>query len=209
MVLDAISLNILWDFLKPILSGAITERIKPKDSAKTAKIKVIYLYQTLGDVSLKTDDVVTNFQSYVELVETNAPKEEILEKRNSLEYAAYRLICVLPELANALDAVNPQLEIHKQDLVQDICKYYYNMYRLDPLFMTTPKEIDIIKEIKKLTKPDNLTELEKNVLRIDGESKITLKPLVAQAQENRNLINKAIEDLRIFIAKEFSFKESF
>ena len=179
-----VSLGFLWDFLKPILSEAMKARLKPKGSAETAKRRALHLYETLGEVNQKTDDFVIALQSLAELFEKEAAEKTIVEKQLDLGLAAHHLIYALPELASALDAINPQLEIHQNELVQEIDWYRMARIRI-------------------------LTKLEESVFEIGSESKTTLQQLVTQADENRNLIRKATEDFRSFLAKKFSFKESF
>lgn len=177
-----ISLGFLWDFLKPILSDALKDRLKPKGSEETAKKRALHLYNILSVVNQKTDDFVNELQSFYELVDKGEPELIIFEKRGDLRDAAVRLVNTLPKLASALDAINPQLEIHQHELVRKIVVYQMSRGRL---------------------------LLEESVLKIDSEAKATLQQLVTQANENRNKIREAIEDFRTFLAKEFPFKEAF
>ena len=91
---------------------------------------------------------------------------------------------VLPALAEALDEVNPQLEIHRHELVQQIIAY-------------------------RASRAQVLTELEKSTLDISSEPRENLQRILETAKRNRDLIGKATNELRKFLAEAFPFKESF
>jgi len=185
-----ISLGFLWDFLKPILSDAMKDRLKPRGSAETAKRRAFHLYETLVEINQRTDDFVTALQSLTESIERREISGLII-KQNNLKFSADALMLALPKLVEALHGINPQLEIHQPKLAQKFSVYIEAA------------------EARKVTTREALTALGECVNEIFYTETKTLKQLVTQADENRNLIRKAIEDFRGFLVKEFSFKESF
>jgi hypothetical protein len=92
----------------------------------------------------------------------------------------------LPELARALDMVNPQLEIHQHELVRSIENFRYS-------------RSNIIARVKETF--DNETDIQMEVLQ--------LKQIYSTAKNNQKLIHEVIDNMRSFLASEFAFKDSF
>ncbi len=153
-------------------------------SRKTATDRALRLYKTLSNVNQKTDAFVDSFGRLVAQLAGVSAEEELRPVRDALTGAAHELMQSLPELAAALDEVNPQLDIHKHELVQKIEEYSQSRSQL-------------------------LTELEIGAASTSNQSWETLKPILETAERNRFLIRQTIAEFREFLAKEFSFKESF
>jgi hypothetical protein len=184
MAASALGLTFLWEFLSPIFSDAIKARLKPPTSSEAAKDRAFQLYQKLEDVDQKTDMFVSAFQAFAALALKASSEDQRQSKRAELRQAAQDLMYSLPELADALDRVNPQLEIHQHDLVQTIEQYRHSRALL-------------------------LTKLEESVDSAADQNVETIQQLVNTAESNRQLIKRAIHEMRVFLAAEFPFKEGF
>jgi hypothetical protein len=184
MAVTTLALNFLWKFLEPVLGDYVKERLKPKNSSTRARDRAFSLYQELGQIKKLTDDFVIALQAYAQLVAKNRPESIIFNSQMILGRAAAELMSALPKLAEAIKAVNPQLDIHQPELVQKI-----DRYRSSRAYI--------------------LTELEDAVYRVATTRKETVQQLAKRAEKNRQLINTAIEEMRAFLAKEFPFKEGF
>jgi vacuolar-type H+-ATPase subunit I/STV1 len=185
MSVSLLKLTFLWKFLEPILGDVIKERLKPKESPERAKELAFSLYRKLGEVEKESNAFVDALRVYAERTS--------YENKGQLMRAVQRLQSALPELADSIDDVNPQLEIHKHDIFQSIQKFV--AYRDDRL-----SELE-----------QSVEELHNSVLKHDtreGRRKY-LYELLQSVGENHMLIKAAIDDMRTFLATEFSFKESF
>lgn len=179
-----LGLDFLTNFIQQILGNKTQSELLPGSSRAAAKDRALRLYKTLGMVNQKTDAFVEAFSKLVTVV-ANAPAEESLSTaRNTLRGAAHELMYALPKLAAALDEVNPQLDIHKHELVQKIEEYSQSRSLV-------------------------LTELENSATTTTEQSIETLKNILSAAEKNRLIIRQAVTELREFLAKEFPFKESF
>jgi hypothetical protein len=178
----SLALDFLWGFMEPILSDAFKERLKPKGSIEKAKERAFHLYDILGEVSDYTERFVMCLESLVNFRSSGSemPKDTI----PNLVGHAELLMDKLPELAYALDAVNPQLEIHQNSLVQDINRYRHSRAQL-------------------------LCQLEVDSYGAASESADSLQQYLKTAEANRDLIVKSVAVLRTFLAEEFAFKDSF
>ena len=179
-----LGLEFLSKFLQQIQGEQTPAGLLAGNSRKTAKDRALHLYKTLGLVNQKTDAFVEAFGLLVALLANASTKEALHTGRNTLTGAAHELMYALPELAMSLDEVNPQLDIHKHELVQKIEEYSQSRSRV-------------------------LTELENSAATTADQSIETLQPILDTAEKNRLLIRQAIMELREFLAKEFPFKESF
>lgn len=180
----SLSLKFLWDFLKPIFGDVMKEKLKVKTPQEKAKKHAFELYRTLQEIGHKTDEFVDALQSFVDLISSSAPEQEVSRRQDELWWIAGSLMHSLPKLADALDRVNPQLEIHQHELVKNIKKYSE-------------------------TRAIILTRLQYSVQQIKNEKIETLSQFLSAADENRLRIKGAIENMRSFLASEFPFKESF
>ena len=196
----SLGLDFLWQLIEPILSDAVKERLKPKDSSTKAKERIFKLYEVLGKVRDRTDDFVEKLRVYVDDVEggvlaasiedfkrSPAVKEAFLRgdivpppdnSRTSLRNVGDALMSDLEELKQALNRVNPQLSIYQGKIAHNGNEYIRARLSV----------------YQSLETPMDLQEL---------------RQLLLRAEENQKLINDAIEQTRTFIKTEFSFKDSF
>jgi hypothetical protein len=178
-----LSLEPIREFLNAILGEPTQEKLKSAGAEKIARSRVFQLYQVLGEVNEKTDAFV---EALSVLIDPGAPPTEAerLSQRDTLSWAAQELMQILPELAEALDEVNPQLDIHQHELVKQI-----KAYRASRALV--------------------LTELEQSSQAIFSEQPESLQRILVTARQNRELISKATDALRDFLKEQFPFKESF
>jgi hypothetical protein len=196
MNLITVSLEFLWDFIGPILGETVKDKIKPKDDHEKAKKVAFHLYETLGEVKEKTDSFVSALRDIVDNKSMKMPEGIPTSEQfptepgitpgqiEALRLSARELMISLPKLADSLDKVNPQLDIHRHDLVQNIL--HYRRYRAEVL-----------------------TELELSAYGVGNQNADKLREIFNRAEENRKLIDQAIDNFRSFLAAEFPFKESF
>ena len=129
----SLGLDFLWQLIEPILSDAVKERLKPKDSPTKAKERIFKLYEVLGKVQDRTNEFVVKLRIYVDDVESGvlAASMEDLKRSPGVKVALSRgeivpppensmtslrnvgnaLVGDLEELKQALNRVNPQLSI--------------------------------------------------------------------------------------------------
>lgn len=173
--------NIIWEFIKPVLSDSLKDRLKPKGSVEIAKKRALRLYGILGAVNILTDSFIAELRHLLEFVKTSASEGTVNDQIELIFVEANILMKELERLIDILEEINPQLEIHQFELVQRIKEY--PQVRSALINKTMP------------------------CLNIKNEEDI--QKIVNEAEENRTLIFKATEEFRIFLKNEFSFKESF
>jgi hypothetical protein len=211
---EAYTLKGVWDFIRPLLSDKLKEKLKEKSSAEKARERAFNLYMSLGKVAVLKNRMHIILQDYllagVELVvdEDKGIKSDIVDDDGSTVIVTYEKLDrfaeismdklqsllwefrdALDDLSTALEAVEPQLEIHKHDLVERI-----NAMMGGPALM--------MDNVHQLLRIDDALEDE-------NEIRQNVTDLLAQLEINYKLINESIEDFRSFLAQEFSFKESF
>ncbi len=186
-MLDVLStLNFVWDLIKPVGVHVFEDRLKPKTSSKTAEKRALALYSALRDLEVNIDRFVTSFEQWVALGEQVAPEGEefnhimkLSQYSCEVENRAQDIVNGLVTLADALQALDPQLGIYKPGLVG----------LLDGFGVSEAQLAEQARQV--LPNPEDL------------------RSALAQAQENRQLLHAAIEEIRLFIASEFSFKDMF
>ena len=142
------------------------------------------LYTRLKDVDDKTAQFVESFANFIQALGQSLAAEDLAAQQARLQDVARDLLSALPDLAHALDAVNPQLEVYQYELVQKIEWYQASRARV-------------------------LSELEEAVANLNALDARTLAQIQTQALENQRRIHDATSELRSFLAREFSFKDSF
>jgi len=195
-----VGLDFLWELIEPILSDAVKERLKPKDSPTKAKERIFELYKVLGRVGDRTVDFLEKLRVYVDDVErgelaasmeefrrSKAVKEALARGENvrppdnsmtSLKKVGDALLGDLEDLKHALNRVNPQLSIYGGKIVPNADEYIRARLAVYQTF-ETPMEPQEVRQ------------------------------LLSRAEENQKLINDAIGQTLEFIKSEFSFKDSF
>ncbi|UCG07404.1 MAG: hypothetical protein JSV83_01745 [Desulfobacterales bacterium] len=196
-----VGLDFVWELIEPILSDAVKERLKPKDSPTKAKERIFKLYEVLGKVRDRTDEFLEKLRVYVDDVESGAlaasmedfrrspavkeafSRGEIVpppdNSRTSLRNVGKALLIDLKELKQALNRVNPQLSIYGGKIVPYSDEYIRARLEVYQDSLSMPMEP---KELRKL---------------------------LSRAEVNQRLIKDAIEQTQEFIKTEFSFKDSF
>ena len=177
---DPAALQFLLDFIRTASSRLDAERSSLDRSSRLSRERAFALYRTLGEVDEKTDAFLEALSACAGQPGGGRPEEE----RARLMRAARTLMDALPQLASALDAVNPQLDIHAHELVQKIERYRRSRALL-------------------------LTELEQRVSKVEPAGEATLGALLAAARENAARIKQALQEMRTFLKAEFPFKEGF
>lgn len=178
---NPLDLTFLQDFLGPALQKT-DETLHREPSASVAKELVFALYEVLGEVELGTEEFVEALRAFAEAIAQASPTAS--EAQATLVAASSSLMDLLPQVAEALNAVNPQLDIHQHELVQRIERYRRSRMRL-------------------------LTELETQASTIGEGQAEKMHQLVQRAEANSLLIKEATTQLRTFLAAEFPFRESF
>jgi hypothetical protein len=208
-MLEMLGLGFLTNILSTFFSEAIKDRLKPRSSSEKARKGAFYLYELLDEVSASSDAFVSALRYYVTTVRTfSAQPRDALSNlatneyrhrdapweapRRTLEAAADSLYGSLGELPAALMAVHPQLEIFDYELAENI-----QIFRRRRGRTINELEATVMKLPTTPTTPTTPIDLE------------PLQQLLSTAENNQQIIEKTTQDMRDFLAKEFTFKESF
>jgi hypothetical protein len=132
----------------------------------------------------------------------------ILSGRQWTVCGAVRLGAAVGAIPDALEAVNPQLKIHRSDLVQGIEAYRNTR---------TGIVSDLGDAVAGFLRHGIREEVAGAAADTEGNVKwreiTTLTPeleeMLYSAQANQALIKSILEEMRTFLAAEFPFKESF
>jgi hypothetical protein len=227
-MLEAFGLSWLAGILSSVLSDGLKERLRPATATEKARTRAFTLFESLQAVTRTTDAFVEALASYAWLVESGVPEGAVrlselpgaedfdrkgfasrdeassarlslLERRGTLPSPADVAVVraqgslwettrdlreALEGLEPALKEVDPQLAIHQPDVSRAISDYIHMrgmvFYELEALAWHAPLEL-----------------------------RAGLRRIVSQAKKNQRNIRSAVDKFRAFLAKEFSFKESF
>jgi hypothetical protein len=203
-----ISLKFLWDIFKPAVSDSLKERLKPRDSSEIAKKRMLRLYVVLTKVSDYINDFISELiclTAFIERNKLNPNLKRYYQYRDNLQRSAGYLVKSLDELSDALLDVNPQLEIYQNLLASNIHAFLHGDRKL-----LMDEDTGFLKDEYIEIGRDFIPDIE---FEQDGElcpeTVADLYEIVRQASMNRERLMKAIEDCREFIAREFTFKDSF
>jgi|SoiMethySBSTD1v2_1073268.scaffolds.fasta_scaffold31037_6 hypothetical protein len=178
------TLNFIWDVLKPAGVGALGDRLKRKSSTQAAAQKVLALYRSLEACLVAVDAFIDAFDQYVVMDERGGDVETLLALAEQSRRAGDRceeVVHSLVRLTDAMAAVDPQLGLHKPEVVALLENFgVHEAMTLDHV----PREI----------------------FPSQGES---ARDVLAQARHNRTLLLQAASELQTFIRTEFAFKELF
>jgi hypothetical protein len=175
---DAVNLDRLTNRLASIiLSNIGGEHLGTHLSERVAREKGYALYDTLRRTADKTDVFVGALERL------SVPTTRNHETGVQVEKAAADLTLELKRLLQDLGAVNPQLEIHRHELVRDLLDYHEFRLRV-------------------LSELEHATQFGAQLLTITPE-------LLEKARANQRLIHRCVEDARDFLRHEFSFSQSF
>jgi|SRR5215217_5423332 len=211
---DLLGLGFLLRIMELLFGEAIKDRLSPKSPTETARERAFDLYEILGQVRDSTDLFVIRLQLYISSLKIDVRSREFYgitarwhplgsyHSWSSLRNVARDLGAAMDRLTLALEAVNPQLEIHRSALVQGIEVYVSDRTDLlTDLGKTVESFLEYgTREIEVDLDPSDEARL---------QAITRLERLLHTAQVNQALIKKIVEDLRAFLAAEFSFKESF
>jgi hypothetical protein len=196
-----LSLKFLWDLFKPLLTDTAKDRLKPKTSTEIAKKRSFDFYIALKCVEQNSESLVESLQNCAKNAVAiklggeaihNKVQERWLVSLDHLQQAARNMAKALADMIQTLKNINPQMEIHNPLLVKTI-RHYAN---------TRDGYLGGTMQVT-----ENLLENEAaSIYRVDVK---TIQQLSIEAEMNHQLIKQAITDLRGFLAKNFSFKESF
>ena len=182
-------LDFLGDFLGPILAKAARDQFRASSSG-VAREKAFALYEHLEYVVETTRQFVAALEAFVRtmagsptLQEQQDAKEAVIEAANCLNGVIYMTPHWLKEL-------NPQLNIHRPEVVSRILRYTID--RAETL-QSTHRKLHYIFDL------DGFAQR-------DGQD---LRELLEHAKQNETVVVGAIEDFRSFLAREFPFKDSF
>jgi hypothetical protein len=215
-MLETLGLGFLTNIVSTFFSEAIKNRLKPRSSPEKARQAAFYLYELLDEISASSDAFVSALRNYVTSVKTFSarPRDPLMElewrteverqyrekdapwevPRLNLLEATYSLTGPLEELPAALRAVYPQLDIFQPDLVQNL-EGFARSRAATIVFVRSSVDEKLKDAVMKLSTPP--TDLE------------PLQQLLSTAENNQQIIEKTTQDMRDFLAKEFTFKESF
>ena len=183
------TLKFIWDFVSPIFGDLLKDKLSGLEkSDKKAKKKVFELYQQLEKVSFATNEFTTTFEQFVKFIVADlASTKEFKDSKQELLNDIDELNNELNSTARMLSAIEIQLKVHLPDFLKDF--YNYQGMRGENLRHISER-LEVLNQFIKVNKEEVLLVLEKT-------------------KYNNELINGGIEKLRLFIVKEFSFKESF
>ena len=207
MPLDTLSL--IAETLASLLSDSIKDRLKPKISADVAKTKVLELYKILSKINKETEYYIENFELYLSILASTEPQEASKVIKEQLKSSVVNIWEFIKELQDALDSINPQLEIHNHDLAMDITAFHMErMLIMQSQYAELRKLNYLLKPVKERKLSHKKVRINKSkVLEVDDVGE--LREILSKVKQNQKSINKITKNFREFIAVEFSFKESF
>ncbi len=184
MIFIDITLKSLLKVFETLLGNTLKDSLKKKSSSQKAKTLAFDLYNKLRVLNEKTDSFVNQLELFEKSISERFSSEEHGKICRDLDKIGKDLMKEVKDLSNILDKMDPQLEIHRSELV-DLLKRFKT------------KRILIIKEV---------------TFMIDDS--IFMQPddahrILSEAENNRMLIQNAVVELRTFLSTEFTFKESF
>lgn len=185
----------LWEFIKPILSDTMKDKLKERlsstDPSKKAKITAFRLYEALGELRDKTEQYVKTFREVIQSLEEEKPEKIIHRRRVEFVEVSEDLRKELAYLAEVMKNIYPQLEIHNPEIVANIKEFHLSRDGIADEFA------DMLEHY------DNLGK------QMEEYSEERLVRLFRKSEINLELVRKATDDFREFLAREFPFKDSF
>ncbi|MCB0639802.1 MAG: hypothetical protein KDC54_24430 [Lewinella sp.] len=177
-----LSLDFLWDFLQPVFGEEVKQELAKKDE-REAKDQLMALYQALLQIETKTELFVGSLEAIVG-AEPASLATEGRAKMQAATTSARDLLASLPILAQALETLLPALSIHRHELIQEIESYRQSRAMV-------------------------ISRLEEEVEKIErgGYESQILSDLYMKSLDNLGKIKAASENLRTFIAEQFSFRD--
>ncbi len=97
--------KVIWEFLEPILSDSVKDRLKPKSGTERAKDKTFSVYRSLREVNTQS----ANFISVLQEFANSRVKEQQVGK---LQSATENLVKAIEEFKKSLSHIEIPLEVH-------------------------------------------------------------------------------------------------
>ena len=185
----SLSLDFLWDFVKPVLSDKLTKQLD-KSGASQAQKDLLSLHEILMDIEQKTDLFVGSIGEIVALDRQKFhstqidPLGEVAQKLDTARQHASDLLQSLLNLAHIMERIAPKMSVYKYDLIQEI-----ERYRSSRALVISKLE----EEINKIEHGDYTSNI--------------INELYLKSLENLEKIKKASAGVRQFIASQYDFKD--
>jgi hypothetical protein len=191
----SLSLDFLWDFLKPVLSDKFTKQLDTSGASQTKK-DLLTLHEILMTIEQKTDLFVGSIGEIVavdrqklhtiqkdSLVQRTPSEGEMSQKLEKARQNANDLLQSLLDLANIMERIAPKMSVYKYNLIQEIYRY-------------------------KSSRALVISKLEEEINKIEqGDYNSTvINELYLKSLENLQKIKKASSEVRQFIASQYDFK---
>ena len=202
------SLNLIWDALKFLLEDNLKERLRPKGSNEIAKNRAYQLYVLLKQMDINAEMYVVNIKKYLTSIETKENQETIETNEKNLKNSINSVRETLEKIEKGLNEINPQLEIHRPEIVNLILGYSHSrgqglaLLSLALAARRRAAELDA-------NKSNNIISPKKERLILETNNLAKIRNVLKQAEKNQKRIKLIINDFREFLALEFSFKDSF
>ncbi len=178
----SLSLDFLWDFLKPVLSDKLTKQLNTSEASQ-AKKDLLSLHEILMTIEQKTDLFVGSIGEIVAFDRRKLHTEGVQKLEMARQYAS-DLLQSLIDLANIMERIAPKMSVYKYDLIQEIYRY-------------------------KSSRALVISKLEEEINKIEGGEYTSnvINELYLKSLENLQKIRKASAEVRQFIATQYDFKE--
>jgi hypothetical protein len=179
---EVVTLGWLADFMKTLVSTLLGDRLKPKSSSERARDAIMGLYRDLARLSEASKDFVFSL---------NALAGGDDDVRGALHYTLFRTSDALRSLIHNLEAIDAPLAIHAPEVARNLAN-------------AVSVRSSVISDAVQAVFPER-----RNGKDTEDVSTEIIEEIAQHAQEALAEIESATETLRAYIAKEFSFKESF
>ncbi len=178
----SLSLDFVWDFLKPVLSDTLKNQLE-KSGEKQAKDDLLSLNKVLVIIEQSTDLFVGAIGEIVAFERDKLAKEGQEKLRNAQKYSK-ELLNHLLELAHIMERIAPKMSVYKYELIQEIQSYRSSRALV-------------------------ISKLEEEIFKIEyGDYKSSvINDLYLKSLENLKKIKAASAEIRQFIATQFDFKD--
>ncbi len=183
------TLKFVWDFLSPVFGDLLKDKISlSMKSDKKAKALGFELYEQLERIQFCTNEFKSSLVDLANLSINDSPDKQQLEECKQLVRSKMEQVyLVLDRAREILEKMGIQMKIHLPDFLN-------NFYEYEQL------------------RGVNLESVSKRIVAIDNfskEDKADIQAIINTTMSNQVIIDSGIEKLRLFLAKEFSFKDSF
>jgi hypothetical protein len=111
------------ELIKIFIGETIKELIKPKISADIAKERAFRLYSSLDKISIGVDDFVDELDAAIDFTNVCPIPHLIVQPMFDLADIVDKLSISVVELSKVLQDINPQLEIHNHELIENLKNY--------------------------------------------------------------------------------------